>query len=161
MTELTPENAEKFARSIFENDPVKKEGEWHIFHSKAVEETALLLAGKSEIDRALLREASWLINIGETISNGEGHPLRSLDMAKEEFELPEKLKDCIINHEELANPVCEEAKIIQVADKLSILKPEIIELFYKYSSENSTEKEWNIKFLESFLSKIPNLLRRI
>ena len=161
MAELTPENAEKFARKIFLNDRVKKEGEWHIFHSKAVADTALLLSGESYVDRLLLQEASWLIDIGQTIGNNVNHPLRSLEMAKEEFELSEKLKDCIINHESTNEPICDEARIIQIADKVSILRPELVKLFCKYSRVNPLEKEWNIKFLESLTSKLPDLLRKI
>lgn len=161
MTELTPENAEKFARKVFENDRVKKEGEWHIFHSKAVEDAALLLARGHDLDEHVLREASWLIDVGRTIGNDINHPLRSLEMAREEFVLLDKLKDCIINHESSGEPVCEEAKIIQIADKVALLRPEFLELFLKYSKTNPLEKEWNIKFLESILCSIPDLLRKI
>jgi len=161
MIELTPENAESFARKIFVNDRVKKESEWHIFHSKAVEETALLLAEGSYVDRDILREAAWLIDIGQTIGNDVNHPLRSLEIAREEFELPGKLKDCIINHENLNEPLCDEARIIQIADKVSVLRPELINLFCKYSKVNPLEKEWNIKFVNRILKGIPDLLRKL
>ena len=161
MADLTPENAENFARKIFENDKVRKEGEWHIFHSKAVEETALFLAKRRDVDKSILKEASWLIDVGRTIGGDIGHPLRSLELAKGEFELPDKLKDCIINHEISGNHMCDEAKIIQIADKVSVLRPEFLELFQKYSKVNPMEKEWNIKFVDSVLSSIPDLLRKM
>jgi HD superfamily phosphohydrolase YqeK len=60
--------------------------------------------------------------VGQVISK-EGHAKISLELAEKKFgKLSGGLIDCIANHGSSKNPKTEEGKIIQLADKLSILQ---------------------------------------
>jgi len=107
----TAKSAEEFARKMFQKDKSEEDREWHIFHSKSVGDAALILAGSRKVDKELLKIAGWLHDIGQTASMDD-HALHSLKMAEKEFEISEKLKDCILNHGNSGKPVCEEAKSI-------------------------------------------------
>jgi putative nucleotidyltransferase with HDIG domain len=161
---LSSEIAEKFARRMFEKDKNEEEKEWHIFHSKSVGDTALILAENKKVDKELLKIAGWLHDIGQTVSL-EDHAINSLKLAEKEFEISEKLKDCILNHGNSGNPICEEAKLINIADKVSMLNPAFLSLLVKYTAKKPTRKEkgniTDTSFIKMMLSKAGDLLENI
>lgn len=161
MNKPTPESAEKFARKAFLNDKTPEDRDWHLFHSKAVGDCAIILAGKEKVDKKLIKIAGWLHDIGQIVSM-EDHASRSLKMAEKEFEINDKLKDCIINHGNHGEPVCEEARLINISDKVSMLNPEFIKLFMKDSANKPSDKKVkDIDFVKSMLSNAGNLLENI
>lgn len=130
---LTPQVAEKIAREKFANVKDDEDREWHVLHSKAVGETALILAGNKNVDRETLLVAGWLHDIGR-IEQDEEHGKRSVDILEREgYELSEELKDCILEHGNKGNPGTEEGKIIKAADKISCLRPELVSLLVRYN----------------------------
>lgn len=119
---LTAKNAEKFAKSCFKHFKGNVERKFHSFHSEGVVKTALRLAEGKKADKNTIIIAGWLHDIGRRVSIS-GHAEISLKLAEEKFgKLPEKIKDCILNHGTSGKPKSKEAKIIQLADKLSIVE---------------------------------------
>jgi putative nucleotidyltransferase with HDIG domain len=161
MNKPTPKSAEEFARKAFLKDKTPEDRDWHIFHSKAVGDTALILAEGKKVNRDVIRIAGWLHDIGQTISI-DNHAALSLEMAEKEFEMDEKLKDCILNHGSGGNPVCEEAKLIFIADKVFMLNPKFVELYMKDTVGKPPEKKKkDLDFARKLLSKASELLEKI
>ncbi len=158
---LTLESAEEFARKVFLNDKTSEDRNWHLFHSKAVGDCAILIAGKKKVDKNLLKIAGWLHDIGQTM-NIEGHAALSVKMAEKEFEIDDKLKDCILNHGSNGSPECQEAKLIYIADKVFMINPEFVKLFMKDSvNKPADKKKKDIDFAKKLLSKAEELLEKI
>ena len=156
MKKLTPEIAEKFAKEIFSKVDNSEDREFYLIHSKAVVNTAIILARNKTVNNDLLRIAGWLHDIGYVISE-ENHAEHSLEiLEKEGFELNLILRDCILNHGSSGKPETEEGRIIKGADKVSILNPEVVDLFVKNSRKLSKEE---LAFLNKMTSKALDFLR--
>jgi HD superfamily phosphodiesterase len=156
---LTVSEAEKFAKKMFNKckDPLDKE--FYVLHSRMVAETALVLIPKNNkdtIDKNILQIAGWLHDIGSVIDR-EDHAIHSIELLeKEGFVVSEKLKDCILNHGRSKSPKTREGKIIQLADKASVLRPELLRLFVE---SNSKDRKEIIDFFEKTTSRAIILLR--
>ena len=97
-------------------------------------EIAILLAKKSKLDVSSIEMAAWLHDIGSTVERDD-HAKFSLDLLEQEgFGVSELIKDCILNHGTNGKPKSEEAKILQMADKLSILSIPVLKLIFKQQS---------------------------
>jgi len=149
MSSLNPEMAEQFAISQLVKIKSDEDREFNIMHTEAVVETALILSKGKEVDKDLLVIAGWLHDIGKSVQ-GENHAQKSVEILEAEgFELNENLKDCILNHGSSGNPQSEEAKIIQIADKLSVLHPELISILERYTLKKSKEdKEKDFEWIK-------------
>ena len=137
---LTAKSAERFAKSCFKKIKGEDEYEFHQLHSDGVVKTALKLAEGKKVDKNILIISGWLHDTGRSIGK-EGHAENSFKLAEQKFgKLPEKIKDCILNHGRSGKPKSKEAKIIQIADKLSIVEdPRIFKLLFskkKYRKES-------------------------
>jgi len=158
---LNPQIAEEFARKIFDSFSIEEEKEFNKIHAKTTIECAVTLAEGKKIAVEILELAGWLHDIGK-IMNSDNHPQYSLELLeKEEFEIDEKLKDCILNHGTAGNPQSEEAKIMQIADKVSMINPEFLELiktFLKTASEE--ERENYLEVLRKNLNNAVDLLKK-
>ena len=118
---LTGESAKKFALETFKKMKSGVEKRFLIQHSKSIVKTSMNLAKGRKIDIESLKIACWLHDIGRTVQI-EGHANISLKLAKEKFgELNPIIEDCIVNHSSSKNPGTKEGKIMQLADKLSIM----------------------------------------
>jgi len=156
MKSLTPKIAEDFAKKLFSQLTNIEDRAWHLLHSKSVAATALILVGNRKIDKETLEIAGWLHDIGSVISR-EGHAKKSIELLeKESFELSEKLRDCILEHGNGGNPKTEEGKIIKVADKVSILHPEIVKMLL--SCNKGKIKEEDLNFIRKLTSGAVELL---
>ncbi len=147
MIKLTPFIAQKFAKEKILEIKKEEDREFVLIHTKTVVECAKLLGENRNIDLDLLEIAAWLHDIGYS---QEGHAQLALKiLEKERFEISENLKDCIINHGTKGNPLCEEAKILKIADKLSMVNPEMLKIIIKYSlKKNKDEKEKDLEFIK-------------
>lgn len=131
MKKLTPKSAKIIAEKYFKKLRGKEEQDFARIHSKAVVETATILAKKYKADIKTVITAGWVHDIGYTIEKS-GHAKYSVDLLKKEgFVITELVKDCILNHGTDGKPVSKEAKILQIADKLSILNISILKLLLK------------------------------
>lgn len=157
---LTPKTAEEYARKLFEKEN-EEDRAWHLLHSKLVGEIAVLLSKGKKVDKNLILTAGWLHDIGQ-IEGFDDHAVKGLKLAEKQFEISPSLKDCILNHGSGGNPECEEAKLIFLADKISMLHPEFLEFFMKYSAKKTgNPKKKDLDFVKSMLSKVGDLLEKV
>ncbi len=125
--------------------------EWFLLHSKLVVEMALILAGNKNVNKEILEIAGWIHDIGYSIETKE-HAKYSIELLKD-YELDEKLKDCILEHGSDGNPKTKEGEIIRIADKACIFNKDVISLIIKGGI-----KEKDINFLKKMSSKGLELL---
>lgn len=150
--QLTEKVSKEFALSKFKGIANNEDREFNLAHTRAVVESALLLAEGRNVITEDLTIAAWLHDIGQTISR-ENHAEHSLEIAKNHFEINKRIEDCILNHGNGKSPETEEGKILQVADKLSVLDRGIAKIIVTYSLKK--EKESKAKDL-GFISKLAN-----
>ncbi len=134
MERLDVEKARKFCKETLMKLENKENAKFIILHSKLDSEIALILAEKKDVDKETLEIAGLLHDIGKVIDK-EDHEKHSIEILEKQFELSETLRDCILNHRTKGNPVTEEGKIFRVADKLSILHPELVKNLIDCSEE--------------------------
>ena len=153
----TPQTAEQFARKILNKIEKPDNREFSIIHSKAVGETALLLAQGKNIDKDTLVIAAWLHDIGYSIKDKD-HAQHSLEILKNEgFEISETIKDCILNHGSSKNPQTQEGKIFQIADKVCILNKDILKVFLKHNKGKIKQEDFD--FLKMMTTRAVELLK--
>lgn len=153
---LNVKNAEKFCKETFEKHLKGRELEWRIKHCKLVWHCCKLLVKDNKnkkIKIKALKIASWLHDIGRVHDDKE-HPQKSLELIKQEFEKLDKVtEDCILNHSSVSRPETEEGKIFQIADKLSLLSPE---LFIESAKQ---DKQSTVNFFSENLNKLFELTK--
>lgn len=154
---LTSKSAEAFAKTQFSRMQGDVEKKFHFLHSAGVVKTSLQLAEGKKVDKNALIIAGWLHDIGRRKSV-KGHAEISLEIAEEHFgKLPEKIKDCILNHGNSGKPKTIEGKMIQLADKLSIVQdPQMFKLLFskeKYRKKSLDMYEYVFKDLLETLKR--------
>jgi len=118
---LTEKSARQFAEGLFKSKMKGLEKRFIIQHTKGIIKTALNLAKGKKVDLESIKIAGWLHDTGRAV-NIENHAEVSIKLSEENFgELNPIVKDCILNHGSSKNPQTKEGKIIQLADKLSIM----------------------------------------
>lgn len=148
---LTPMLAREFAMEIFSKIKPQADQEFRIFHAEAVAKTAYALSQDDKtINQEILEMAAWLHDIG--YAEGEmSHAENSIKiLEKENFLIPAKLADCILNHDTESIAKTNEGKILQMADKISFINPGILEILNK-KNHGKLEKE-ELEFLDGMLS---------
>jgi putative nucleotidyltransferase with HDIG domain len=158
---LNPQIAEEFARRTFEKLPLEEDREFNKTHAKSMVETVEILANGKKVDIELIETACWLHDIGKTVEM-DNHAIHSLEiLEKEEFEINEKLKDCILNHGNGGNPQCLEAQLIQIADKACMINPKIIEILTNFTmNKPNEEKTKDLEFVRKLLNNAVDLLKK-
>jgi len=158
MKPLTPETAEEFALEVFKNKmKAGVEKRFIIQHTKGVLKTSLALAKSKKVDLESLKIACWLHDIGRTVSI-ENHAEISINLAEEKFgKLNKTITDCIKNHGSSKNPETQEGRIIQLADKLSIMND--FKLF-KIIFSKEKYKEKSIEMIEYVSKDLIEVLKR-
>jgi HD superfamily phosphodiesterase len=131
---LTPKIAKLTAEKYFRKHKDKEERDFARVHTAAVVEIAVILAKKFKTDVSTVEISGWLHDIGSIVERSD-HAKYSLDLLnKEGFEVSPLIKDCILNHGTDGKPESKEAKILQIADKLSILSIPVLKLLFKQKS---------------------------
>lgn len=130
MNSLNPKTAKEFAIPFILRISNLDERKFILYHSEAIVETAKLLAKNTSADVELLEIAGWVHDIGKSVAD-ESHAEESLKILEKEFEINSILKDCILNHGASKKPITLEGKIIQAADKISIVDKDILSIFLK------------------------------
>ena len=154
---LTIEKAKEISTEYLNKVEDKRLREFLLIHSSKVAKISALMGKVKKLDIESLEIAGFVHDIGYFI-NEENHPKNSLDiLEKENFEIDEKLKDCVLNHGANDKPQTEEGKIFQIADKISILDQETLSIFLNDNPLTNEEK----KFLEMMLSKASMFLSRL
>jgi len=154
---ITLEKARELYNTYLNKVHDKKLREFLFVHSLKVSEMAVLLGKINRLDINILEIAGLLHDIGYSVDEKD-HPKHSLNIIEEKnFEVNEKLKDCILNHGGEGNPQTEEGKVFEIADKLSILDKDTLYVFLKDKTINDEGK----KFIKMMLSKSSELLDKL
>jgi HD superfamily phosphodiesterase len=144
MKKLTLSKAKSISKEYLSKIKDKDQRKFLMAHSKSVAQVCKLLGKNTQADISILEIASYVHDIGQSISQ-EDHAEQTIKILEKKFQINEKLKDCILNHGSIKNPLTTEGKIIQAADKISILDRKIIGIFLKNINKNVTEE--NTKML--------------
>jgi len=154
---LTVAEAEKFAKKIFSRYKNKADKEFYISHSRAVAETASILASRKKVDKDVLIMAGWLHDIGSIVDR-KNHAEHSIELLeKEGYIISRALRDCILNHGKSKNPTTAEGKIFRIADKASVFRPELLQSIV--DAKGNVVKDEDLDFLEKCASRATNLLK--
>lgn len=157
MVALTKESAKKFVFEEFAKMKPSVEKKFLVQHTKGVVKTALKLAKNKKVDKKSLEIACWLHDVARSIQS-ENHAQLGVKMVKDKFgKINSIIEDCIVNHGSSKDPQTEEGKIIQVADKLSIMNDfklfEIIFAKEKYQDESFKMLDYVYKDLIEVLKR--------
>ena len=152
---LTIEEAKEFSKNFINKISNDESRQFQILHSKHVAEIALILAMNKNVDKEILEIAGYVHDIGYAIEE-KNHAEHSLEILEKEFEINDKLKDCILNHGNSGKPLTEEGKIVQIADKVSLFNPETISLILRLN-KNKIKKE-DINFIKMMADHAINML---
>jgi putative nucleotidyltransferase with HDIG domain len=152
---ITPVQAEKFTRELYAKHFKGDDLSWSLLHLQNVANCCKLLAEGKDVDNDALTVSAWLHDLGRTQVD-EGHAQVSVEIAEKEFgKLDPIVKDCIAHHgSKNETPTTEEGKIIQIADKLSVLDPR---LFIREARE---DKEKAVKRLHKTADKLAELIEK-
>jgi len=125
------------AQAFFEENAKLMPTEFHFIfpHTELVVAMSELLAVKEGLNAAKARIAAWLHDIGYRYGS-KGHSTKGLQMCHEAgFQLDADIEDAIVNHSTSASPQTALGQLLQRADKMSFLAPEIVELLYPSHKE--------------------------
>lgn len=130
MKKLTPKNAKLVALKYLKKHKEKEGRDFAKVHTEAVVEIGKMLAKRLGANISMVEICAWVHDIGSVVERND-HAKHSLDLLKKEsFEISELIKDCILNHGTNGQPKSQEAKILQMADKLSILSIPVLKLLF-------------------------------
>ena len=157
MKKLTPKNAKLIAEKYFKRHKEKEGRDFAKVHSGAVAEIAVVLAKKFKADASSVEISGWVHDIGSTVERNN-HAVHSLDLLeKEGFEISALVRDCILNHRTNGQPKSQEAKILQMADKLSILSIPVLKILFSQKSISPYDIEFIDKMTSGALDHLKNL----
>jgi len=114
MKKLTFEDARRLCFEYFNKLEDREQADFLILHSKNASETAVMIAQNRpdmNLNIETLRIAGFVHDIGYFIEE-ENHAEHSIELLEKEYELDEKLRDCILNHGTGSVTKIEEGKII-------------------------------------------------
>jgi putative nucleotidyltransferase with HDIG domain len=140
MKKLTVKIARAFALPFIAKIKDENQRAFILAHSTAVAQVSKLLAKNTSADLEILEIAGLVHDIGKSVCD-EDHAEASLKILEREFIVSPILKDCILNHGFAKSPQTIEGRIIQAADKISLLDQSILPIFlkntnFKVSSEH-------------------------
>lgn len=139
--------AEKFAKKVFGTKFKGIDLKLNLLHSKSVLKCCIALSKGKNADTASLKIAAWLHDIGR-VESQEAHAIKSVEIAEKEFgNLSPIIRDCILNHGYSEKPETTEGRIIQLADKMSVMLPEAF-IFHARQ-----DKEGALKLLKKSVDK--------
>jgi putative nucleotidyltransferase with HDIG domain len=157
MKTLTIELAKKLALEYFKKYKEKVEGDFALIHTEAVAQIAVLLAKKFNLNTEIVEGCAWVHDIGYLISK-ENHAEHSVEILEENgFEITPIMRDCIVNHGTDGKPESGEAKVLQMADKLSILSIPVLEILFNQDKILSAD----IKFIEKMTGGAISFLKKL
>jgi putative nucleotidyltransferase with HDIG domain len=155
MKKLTTKIAKSIALKYFRKDKNKIEKEFALIHAEAVAKISKLLAKRLNANISVVEACAWVHDIGKIIEikNHAEHSLVLLE--KEKVEITHLLRDCILNHGTNGKPLSLEAKILQMADKMSILSIPVLKLIL----EQEKIPESDVEFVNKLTTGAVNYLK--
>lgn len=131
--------------------------DFFLVHSEKVGRVAKMIAQKLGIDNDVFEIAGWIHDIGYS-KDFEHHADYTIPILQElGYGVDDILKDCILNHGGGKTPKTVEGKIFQVADKFSIIDPDVTEITLKYGT--FPLKADDLNFLKMMSEKAFGLLK--
>ena len=131
MKKLTPKLAKLMAEKYFKKHQDKEGRDFAKVHTTAVVEIAIILAKKISANVPTVTISGWLHDIGSTVERSD-HAKHSLALLeKKGFEISPLIRKCILNHGTDGKPESKEARVLQMADKLSILSIPVLNILFK------------------------------
>ncbi len=159
MKKLTLELAKQIARDCFQSYRDRIEGDFARIHSASVAEIAVTLAKKANCDQELVETAAWVHDIGYLVEK-DNHAEHSVKLLEQKgFELSSEMRDCILNHGTGGKPESQEAKILQMADKLSILNIPTLKLILEQEKVLPEDVAFIKKMTDGAVGYLDNLRR--
>lgn len=157
MNKLSLVSAKSLAEKYIGTIEAPDSREFCLLHTKAVVKILSILTNYRDIDKQLLKICGWVHDIGYSI-NQENHAQHTLEiLEKEDYEINDTLKDCILNHGVAGKPATHEGRLMQAADKISFLNPDMVEVFIKNNKYKI--KDEDIDFLKSMCDKAIEYLK--
>ena len=157
MKNLNPRNARQVALKYFGSFKDKEEGKFNVVHTKAVVEISRMLGKRLRASVDDLVASAWVHDIGKIVQLAD-HAKYSIEILdKEGLLINEIMKDCIANHGTGSVAVTREGKIIQAADKLSILSIPILELLLEQKQILDSDIEFISKMTKSSIEHLRNI----
>lgn len=142
MKKLTPRIAKSIAFKYSKREKNKIERDFALIHAEAVVKISKILAKRLGADVSVVEACGWVHDIGKVVEmeNHAEHGLTLLE--KEKIEVTQHIKDCILNHGTSGKPLSSEAKIIQMADKMSILSIPFLKLIFEQKKITESDVEF-------------------
>jgi len=139
-------------------DKRTQDGGYFFNHTKGVVSAVKILSDKFKLDKEKMISFAWVHDIGYFLNDMENHAENSLKLLeKEKIVLGEAGKDSILNHGNNGVPSTFEGKIMQIADKLSILNEDFLKVLVK----NEKIKRDEIDFVEMMCKKALEMLNKL
>ncbi len=157
MKTFTVELAKKIAEDFFKKHPEKIEEDFARTHTQAVAQIAVILAKKLNLNVETVEMSAWVHDIGYIVEK-KNHALHSVELLeKEGFEIAPIVRDCILNHGTDGKPESKEAKVLQMADKLSILSIPVLELLLRQEKITTDD----VAFVEKMTNGAVSYLKKL
>lgn len=158
MKKINLAEAKDIYRNYLEKMKDDKLKEFVKIHSKLVGEMAIIISN-GKFNNNFFRVAALLHDIGYSVDEAN-HAEHSYKILVEHgYDIPENLKDCILNHGNDSKPTTPEGKIFRLADKISTFDNSLIKIFIKHNSEKIEGED--LKFLEMMAFQGMKYLREI
>lgn len=134
------------------------DGAFFFAHTKGVVSAIKIISPIFNLDVNKLTSLAWIHDIGYFSNDIANHAENTLSLlSKENIELDEIDKDCILNHGNRKIPLTREGRFMQVADKISILNEEFLKVLFSKKSITSDEIQFIKMMCDSALEKLENL----
>lgn len=154
---LNPKIGEKLAKKYL-LDKNTNDGNFFLAHTKGVVSSVKLLSKRFNLDMNKMISLAWVHDIGYFSNDLKNHAENSLKLLKnEKIDLTEEDKDCILNHGTGKSPFSKEGKIMQIADKISILNEDFLKVLL--SKKNIKEDE--ISFVKMMCERAIEMLNEL
>jgi putative nucleotidyltransferase with HDIG domain len=158
MKKLTPRIAKSIAFKYSKREKNKMERDFALIHAEAVVKISKILAKRLGADASVTEACGWVHDIGKIVEM-ENHAEHSISLLeKEKIEVTQQIKDCILNHATSGKPLSPEAKIIQMADKMSILSIPVLKLILEQKKITESDVEFVNKMVTGSVNYLKNLI---
>ena len=130
----------------------KYDGKFGPSFMKIATEESIKLANKlstgSKLNKFALLLGIYLHDIGRVITDSEEHTVEGKKIAEtflrengvKDKEILRVVFDCVLNHGSKAHPVTNEGKLVQFIDKVVLINPRIIKIYFESLLENNDKK---------------------
>jgi len=161
---LNNDYAEKLAEKYLLNEKTK-DGRYLFAHTKGVVLVAEMLAELFNLDKDKMTALAWVHDIGYYLNDPENHAKNSIKLLNEDgISLSDEELDAIANHGTGKLPITKEGKVMQIADKLSIINPDLLKVLLLHNKKSEGKELVNdeeIGFVKFMCDKAIKMLKEL